>query len=263
MKKFFKVLFSVGVLSALLCTSAFAATGGYTTDKDGIVNYNDGTYTAQYTGVQDGKQYVLLVVKGTDGNYSVSEDTIMYIDQQEASNGSVSFDFIPKSTPGCVVLLGGEFTNGTSPKTLGTLTSQGVTVSGKVLYQGTYSTATVQLKDKTSGDVLYETQTDTSGNYSFNSVAVGEYNLYVTKKSYLTYTRAVSIEDTVTMSDVDITKLAGDVNTSGKVNTADLSKLISNFNGNEEFSDINQNGKVNSTDLSALLSSFNATNYIE
>lgn len=133
MKKGFKFVLSAGVLSALLCTGAFAATPDFTTDINGTVNYNEGTYTAICdTGITSGNQYVLLVIKGTQDNYSISENTIMYIDQKAASGNSVSFDFIPKNTPECVVLLGGEFTDGTSPKTLGTLTSQGPAIDGDI-----------------------------------------------------------------------------------------------------------------------------------
>ena len=263
MKKLIRLGLCLGVLTAALTCSALAATEGYTTDSAGTVDYAGGKYTASYTEATSGNQYVILVVKGSASDYSISENTIMYIDQKAAESGTISFDFIPKSTPDCVVLLGGEFSDGQSPKVLGTLIGQGVTVNGTVKYQGNTSTATVALKDKESDEILYTTNTDNNGAYSFESVAIGDYNLYVTKKSYLTYTRSVSITDTTVLDEVDMMLLAGDINESGKVNNEDLAIIVRNFNGDDTSSDINGTGKVNSEDLSALLSSFNAENYVD
>lgn len=247
---------------ALTCV-AFAATDGYTADRSGTVDYNanTGKYTASYGSAEAGQEAVLLVVSGTENSYAISEKTIMYIDQKTvAGDGSVSFEFIPKSTPDSLVLLG--VAGASEPVLLGTVVGQGVTVSGTVKYQGTYSTATVALKNKSTGEVLYETATDKSGAYTFNSVAVGEYNLYITKQSYLTYTKAIMVDDECVLPTVDISKLAGDIVVNGKINTTDLSYLIRNFNGIDEISDLNGSGKVNSADLSALLGSFNASNYV-
>ena len=268
MKHWLRLALCGGALAALLTCGAAAADGvstpDYTTANENCtVTYENGTYTAGYTGAQDGEQYALLVVKGTPEDYSISEDTIMYIDQKAADSSGVSFGFIPRSTPDCVVLLGGEFAGGDSPKVLGTLIGKGVTVSGTVNYQGNSSQATVFLKNRTTDQALYTTQTDTNGVYTFDSVALGEYNLFVTKKSYLTYTRPVEITEEVTLDEVDISRLAGDVNASGKVNNEDLTALLRSFNGEDERADINGTGKVNSEDLSALLSSFDAENYEE
>ena len=268
MRHWLRLALCGGALAALLTCGA-AATDDYTTDANGgTVDYDSasGVYTASYNGTTSGNQYAILVVKydGEDtSDYSISEDTIMYIDQKAATDTGVSFDFIPRSTPDCVVLLGGEFDGAESPVVLGTLVGKGVTVSGSVKYQGSSSQATVSLTDKATGEVLYSTQTDTNGAYSFDSVALGEYNLFVTKKSYLTYTRAIEIAEEAILDEVDITKLAGDINASGKVNSEDLTTLLRNFNGEDESADINGTGKVNSEDLSALLSSFNAENYEE
>lgn len=269
MKHWLRLALCAGALAALLTCGASAAEMDYTTNVNGTVTYDSvsGKYTASYNQTIDGQQYALLVVKGTYENgaadYSISEDTIMYIDQMAAGSTGVSFNFIPRSTPDCVVLLGGEFSDGQSPKVLGTLIGKGVTVSGTVNYQGNSSQATVALKDRETDQVLYTTQTDTSGAYAFDSVALGEYNLFITKKSYLTYTRPIEITEEVSLDEVDISRLAGDINASGKVNNEDLTTLLRNFNGENESADINGTGKVNSEDLSALLSSFNAENYEE
>ena len=95
------------------------------TDINGTVTCDGEKYTASYTGAEAGSQYVLLVVEGTPDDYTVSQDSILYIDQVAADdNGTVTFSgFIPMSIADSVVLLGGYFPDG-SPKVLGTIQSQ-------------------------------------------------------------------------------------------------------------------------------------------
>ena len=125
MKRMIRALLAAAVLVSSLTVSAFAATDGYTTDIDGTVTCADGKYTASYTGAEAGSQYVLLVVEGTPEDYSVSQASILYINQVAAdANGVVTFsDFIPMNVANSVVLLGGYFSDG-SPKVLGTILSQ-------------------------------------------------------------------------------------------------------------------------------------------
>ena len=138
MKRMIRALIAAAVLVTSLTCSAFAATKDYTTDINGTVNYDtaNGTYSASCTGLTSGKQYVLLVAEGTPDNYAITENSILYIDQA-GSDGSISFPaFIPKNIADSVVLLGGEFADGSSPKVLGTILSQGilgdVTLDGSV-----------------------------------------------------------------------------------------------------------------------------------
>lgn len=125
MKRMIRALVAAAVLVSSLTVSAFAATDGYTTDVDGTVTCDGEKYTATYAGAEAGSQYVLLVVEGTPDSYTVSEDSILYIDQVAAdANGTVTFSgFIPMSIADSVVLLGGYFDDG-SPKVLGTIQSQ-------------------------------------------------------------------------------------------------------------------------------------------
>ena len=126
MKRMIRALIAAAVLVSSLTCSAFAATKDYTTDINGTVNYDtaNGTYSASCTGLTSGKQYVLLVAEGTPDNYAITENSILYIDQA-GSDGSISFPaFIPKNIADSVVLLGGEFADGSSPKVLGTIISQ-------------------------------------------------------------------------------------------------------------------------------------------
>ena len=94
MKHWLRLALCGGALAALLTCGAAAADGvstpDYTTANENCtVTYENGTYTAGYTGAQDGEQYALLVVKGTPEDYSISEDTIMYIDQKAADSSGV------------------------------------------------------------------------------------------------------------------------------------------------------------------------------
>lgn len=266
-KKLLRAALLAAALVLMLTTAAFAVEGDiHPVNATSAGKSGEDGYTVTYTNaaIAD-KQCVLLVVAGTHNGstpvYEISESTIQYIDQKAADgSGSVSFTYIPKSTPDSLVLLGVEGQSG--PILLATVESKGVTVTGSVAYQGATSTATVALKDKNSGEVVYSTNTDNSGAYTLTSVATGEYNLYVTKASYLTYTLAVSISEEMTLPTVDIKRMAGDIDGSGKVNTADLTVLLRNFNTAHDASDLDKSGKVNTTDLSALLSSFNAVNYV-
>ena len=175
MKHWLRLALCGGALAALLTCGASAATDDYTTDANGgTVDYDSasGKYTASYTGAQEGNQYAILVVKGTYengvANYSISEDTIMYIDQMAADSSGVSFDFIPRSTPDCVVLLGGVFEgNVESPVVLGTLVGKGATVevpTASIKYTGmTAPTISLSATDGTQYSLQEQSGVYTAG----------------------------------------------------------------------------------------------------
>lgn len=127
MKRMIRALIAAAVLVSSLTCSAFAVEDKPTTNIDGTVSY-DGTlkYSASYDSATDKNQYVLLVAEGTPDKWTVTQDSILYIDQAAASGNTVSFtDFIPMTVADSVVLLGGNFGDGiTSPIILGTIKSQ-------------------------------------------------------------------------------------------------------------------------------------------
>lgn len=262
MKKWLRLGLCLGLLVTALTCSALAATDGYTTDVSGTVTYDaaSGKYTAAYSGVTAGEQYALLVVKGTPEDYSVSEGTLMYIDQTAASS-TISFTFIPKSTPDCVVLLGGKFADGESPKVLGTLIGQGVAVSGSVTLQGRSdcSGATVTL----AGGDTYTAQTDASGAYYLDGVAAGSYTLKITMPGYLSYTKNnLEVEDETTVPAKNL--LGGDVNADTQVTIADLNSVLSNYMATgSNAADINGDTQVTIADLSIVLSNYMASATVE
>jgi len=87
MKRMIRALVAAAVLVSSLTVSAFAATDGYTT---GSVDHANGKYSASYTDAEAGEQYVLLVVKGSPDDYSVTEDSILYINQTAADANVVA-----------------------------------------------------------------------------------------------------------------------------------------------------------------------------
>lgn len=260
MKKWLRLGLCLGLLTVALTCSALAADDEYTTSTNGTVTYSEqtGKYTASYDGTASGKQYALLVVKGTPTDYSVSEDTIMYIDQKAAGADGISFDFIPKSTPDCVVLLGGEFAGADSPVVLGTLKGQGVTVSGKVSLQGRtdHSGAAVTL---TGASGTYTATTDASGAYDLDGVAPGSYKLTITMPGYLSYTKmTLAVEDTMTVDTKNL--LGGDVNSDTQVTIDDLSLILADYlKTTDSSADINNDTQVTIDDLSITLSNYLAS----
>lgn len=254
MTKWMRYVLMAGLACGVLTCGALAATPDYTTDEAGSVTYADGSYTATYADVQAGEQYVLLVVEGTPEQYSVSSDTILYIDQKAADNNGVSFSFIPKSTPDSVVLLGGQFADGTSPKVLGTLIGQGVTVSGKVTLQGreNHSGATVTL---TGAGETFTGTTAADGSYAIDSVPEGTYTLEITMGGYLSYTKKAFQVDGTEAGAVQL--VAGDINDNTQVEIGDLTTLLGDYmKEGERPADLNGNTQVEIADLSLLLSNY-------
>ena len=241
---------------ALTCV-AFAATDGYTADRSGTVDYNvnTGKYTASYGSAEAGQEAVLLVVSGTESSYAISEKTIMYIDQKTvAGDGSVSFEFIPKSTPDSLVLLG--VAGAPEPVLLGTVVGQGVTVSGTVNFQGSVTKATVKLTDAGGAEYTVETA---KGGYEILGVPEGEYTLTITKKGHLPYSKAVTVSsDAADLGSVSL--LGGDVDSDHRyINFSDVSALLADFKKDtavNNATNINEDAFVNFTDLSTLLANF-------
>lgn len=263
-KKLLRAVLCAAMLTLALTTAAFAAEGDITkvnaTDATRTVGETYDSYTVSYTNADlADMQCVLLVVTGTyDGtiaNYSIGESTIQYIDQTAADeNGTVSFTYIPKSTPDSVVLMGAEGLS--SPVLLATVESKGVTVTGSVDFLGSATKATVSLTDE-AGNV-FSTET-AAGAYEITSVPDGTYTLTITKKGHLPYSTTVTIDaDNTTLGAV--TLLGGDVDDDHNyINFSDLTVLIGAYDSSvtaAAAADINEDALVNFTDLSVLLTNY-------
>lgn len=145
MKRILKVFLCVMALTAMMTVSAFAAEASvsstrtdvtitpYTADGVRIELSADGTYTdpAYYSLtctsnlIGAGGQYVVLMVEadlsGDTPAYTITEDSLIYINQTESQEGSVSFDKVyPSRLADSVIILSGEaFT--TNPVVVGTV----------------------------------------------------------------------------------------------------------------------------------------------
>ncbi len=280
MRKLIRLGLVLGVLTAALTCTALAAgtsTEDYTTAKDGctvVYHAEQQNYTASYTNTIAGNQYALLVVKGTEEHHPINEDTIMYIDQQAATASGVSFTFIPKSTPDCVVLLGGVFADGaTSPVTLGTLIGQGVTVSGSVTSYNPGNPTTVELyaAGTTANPVAVAAIPAAAGNgqvtqdFALEGVPTGAtYDLKISKAGHTTYW-LTGIPVTEGDLKLDVLKLvSGDVDGNGSVNGLDQNEILRgdtyNLTTDEavvKAADIDGNNLVNGMDINTVLSSEN------
>ena len=64
-----------------------------------------GSNTVKLTGCVKGKEYVLSVVKGSYKSYSVTDSSLLYIDQKTAQGSSLTFTFPIKGTARVVVLV--------------------------------------------------------------------------------------------------------------------------------------------------------------
>lgn len=132
-------------LTAMMTVSAFAAEASvsstrtdvtitpYTADGVRIELSEDGTYadpayyslTCTSNLIGTGGQYVVLMVEadlsGDTPAYTITEDSLIYINQTESQEGSVSFDKVyPSRLADSVIILSGEaFT--TNPVVVGTV----------------------------------------------------------------------------------------------------------------------------------------------
>lgn len=267
------------LLMAALSCGALAANGtatpGHTTAReDCTVTYDEasGKYTAAYSGLPEG-HYALLVVRTQTRVpetgavvYSITDDTIAYIGQTDATGGSVSFTFPIAQTAHCVVILGGP--DMAEPKILGSLIKQGAVVTGTVTGYAPAQSARLELyQTNTTSAPIYETDAlpktgggESAQAFAFDSVQPGTYDLKVTKPGHTSYwLKGIVVADDMNLAQ-NITLHCGDVNGDGKVNVDDLVILTSaaNYNKNatdaaNPLCDLNADGKVNVSDLLILV----------
>ena len=149
----------------------------------------------------------------------------------------------------------------------------GVAVSGKITSYNPNNPTTVELRQ--GGAVKYTVTTATSSgsgqkeqSFSFASVAMGAYDLVVTKSAHLKYTvKGVVVGD----GPLDLTKhsnaaistitlLCGDIDGNGFINSTDLGIILKGQNygkstatAGDKAADLDGNGFINSTDLGIVL----------
>ena len=268
MRRTIKGVLLAGLILLLLTCAAAAMeatnfTPSWTTaNTNAEVTYDAGgkTYSASYNNDLEG-EYALLIVKGKENSYSISEDTITYIDQATASNGKVEFkSFIPMSAPDSVVLLGGDFGQDVGPVVLGTIIGQGYTVSGTVTSDcESINAASAILYDGALKQV--QTATMTKNAFEFTSVPDGTYYIVAAMPGHLSNCEQITVSG-ADITGKTLTVKAGDVDGSLAVDAPDLNGTLKDFNKTAGFSfagsDVNGDGAINAVDLNEVLKKYNA-----
>ena len=186
--KMFKRL-CAGLLAGMLMVSSAAAADAAVLQDDRPAVDSDGQYTVTFENAAliNGNEYVLLIAKtaevlpeagkspDTFKAPAIDETTLTYIDQTTAAGGKVMFtDFIPKSVPNSVILLGGEFNGKTSPIIIGYIDAQGNLVEfPTIVSTGTLATGlqvTMIDENDAQTDLSGDATTTDNANYSLSAL---------------------------------------------------------------------------------------------
>ena len=266
------------LLSGLLLTGSALAAGEtvqmLSVQKHNISATAQNTLTFSHDAIISGNQYALLIAKGTmpagavvNGTMAmptIDSTTLTYIDQTTAEGTTVKFEnFIPKSVPNSVVLLGGSFNGYESPVVIGFINGQGVLVTGTISIP--QNTSDTKLNNVTftlfEGDnALSNGVVDQNGTFSFSGVADGTYKVSVKKPGCVSASTTVTVEGEE-VSIGELTLYAGDVNGNNEINVYDLMDMLDDWGKSSDklgsnYSDTNENGFVNIYDLFVLLDNF-------
>lgn len=287
MRKFWKYFILVALLGALMCTAAFAAdevTDPTFTDTaagaDFTMDDSGEKFTVTYEGATSGQYLILMVAEGADGNYTINDDSIMYVNQDAGSEDGVTFTVYPTKMVNAKIMLGG---GAGSPVTLGYLKTPaptGFTVSGTVsglnntddtvylLYDAATTDKAIKEDLKSASPVAaleYSAETSSltvnSGNnkrhdqtFSFAGVEEGSYKLVIYKKAHGLWIQTIDIEDDTAINDVAL-YILGDANRDGRVNAADALQVKQYSAGSRSFDsyqvslgDVNWDNRVNAAD---------------
>ena len=274
------------LLSGLLLTGSALAAGETVQVLQNVrfeastATENQGKYTVTVTNdaIQNGKDYALLIAKGTipanaevGGTMAmptIDSTTLTYIDQTTAtlvdSKPTVTFEnFIPKSVPNSVVLLGGNFANGVeSPVVIGFINGQGVLINFNLGVSGATSASIIsgtQIKifDDTAQAVQIVEQTD--GIFKATNIAAGTYYAKAIKPYCISVPVKVIVEDE-DLDSVTSIVIPGDVDSSGTITLLDLNNILIDYNKTADYtesSDIDGSGGVTMLDLNYILANFN------
>lgn len=258
MKKIWKYFILFALLGALMCTAAFAvdeptftdtATGAtFTMDASGE------KFEVSYTGATSGQYLILMVAKDTDGEYTINDESIMYVNQDAAGESGVAFTVYPTKMVSAKIMLGG---GSGSPVTLGYLEMPAPDV-------------TVNIMD-TTGSVSAEVSADGSTLVVENDQACAV--LYTTDGGE-TYQTLAATPNADGGYDYDLTQLPagaevtvavkGDLNGDGKISALEARRILMASNGNYELTalqkaiaDANGDGKISALEARRFLMASN------
>ncbi|MBR5536521.1 MAG: dockerin type I repeat-containing protein [Clostridia bacterium] len=235
MRKFWKYFILVTLLGALMCTAAFAVdeptftgfdeeTTEFTLDGDGE------KFEVTYTGATSGQYLILMVAEGTDGAYTITDESIMYVNQDAATEDGVSFTVYPTKMVNAKIMLGGG-TGG--PVTLGYLempvpdvTVDVMDTTGTVSAEISADGSTLVVENDQACVVLYTTD----GGETYEALEAtknddGSYNYDLTQLP-------AGAEVTVAVK--------GDLNGDGKISALEARRILLASNGNYELTALQQ-----------------------
>jgi hypothetical protein len=273
-------LLTLPILCVLLTVFAVdAAAAGLPEIKPDV----NGAYTVTHSGLTDGEQVVLLVVKdkalGVGGAFpaELGESDVTYVDQATVAGGAVTFGaFIPKQLPDSTVFVTADSLS--VPLAIGHITGFGV--AGKIAIQSydpkkpitvtLYEAGKAKKVDVFTFDAAASGAGQQTFAFEFENIIDGDYDLVVSKPGHVDF-KITNLK--VEGADVDLTQhskaeirtitlAVGDMNGNKSVNIQDLNVILANFlksagastNAN---ADIDGNGSINIQDLSILIAPAN------
>ena len=256
---------AIFLLTSTVC--AFADTTAFQPDNSGkyTVTYNVGKQNA-------GNMYGFVVIKGTDVIDLDDIDSYVYIDQATAdAEGDITFtnfglkgalpsdDAFVEST----AYIGGKGFD--TAQAIGVLVADtACTVTGTVTDTNNPRNATVTFKNESG--VTVGSVTTTNGAFSIE-LDDGTYTAMFVKGGSLSFTyTGVVVDGDKALKAVDMSNLAGDVNTSGGINLADLNAVLIDYDQaqfDNEYSDVNASAAVNLADLNVVLITYENVNVTE
>ena len=256
MTKFFKAFALVVLCLAVLSVAAFAA--------EEIEANNDGTFSVTYAEGTANQYYAIVVVAGTyteEQTPTISEDTVLHIDQVTAGeNGAIFDDFIPRTDDAATVYIGGSDLDD-GPVIAGYINSEPAVNSYKVsvaVSADSDAAATVVLS---AGETLVTAvYNETTEKYEA-TVAEGTYKLTVNVPKHLSYTK----NEFVVAADVEkaVTLKGGDADSSGTVDFDDLTLILNNYKKAVADADVDGSGTVDFDDLTIVLNNYKKTATVE
>ena len=231
-----------------------------------------------YDAAETADMTITTTIGGLDQNgeitYYVAKENgdIVYIDQATAdAEGNITFtnfglkgalpsdDNFVEST----AYIGGKGFD--TAQAIGVLVADtACTVNGTVTDNNNPRNATVTFKNESG--VTVGSVTTTNGAFSIE-LDDGTYTALFVKGGSLSFTyTGVVVDGDKTLKAVDMTNLAGDVNTSGGINLADLNALLGDYDQTQlsnEYSDVNASTTVNLADLNIVLTTYDKVNVTE
>ncbi len=229
---------------------------------------NFSTIEISCNGLTGTNQYAIMMVEGTTTNYQISAQSILYIDQKPATNGTITFDIKPTAAnmKDSVILLSGQGMDAPIVAASVDVTSTGVDITGQVTSYDPKKETSIQLKQ--DGVVKYTTKiaAKESGSgqftaeFTFNSITVGTYDLVVTKASHVSYTiKGVEVwDEPLNLSNIVLP--CGDTDGNDYINPDDLTMILRTENygkltteAGNTLCDLDGNGYINPDDLTLLL----------